>query len=167
MTYSQFTVVWPAPTSRSLHLVDIENLMGGPAFTVEDAADLVGEYAPVAELGPKDLTVVASSHYAAYAAWFGWPNARRLVKSGRDGADLALADVMLNEDICRRFERVVVGSGDGIFAHPSAWLQANGCSVTVVCRPGSLSRELAFAVRDVRFLRVHRLTPDVARRYTA
>lgn len=137
---------------RTVHLVDIENLMGGAAFTTEAVARLAVEYRPVADLRPSDLMVLASSHYAASAAWFGWPEARRLLRSGPDGADLALVDVILGEDLYRRFDRVVVASGDGIFANPCAWLQEMGCTVTVVCRPSALSRRLAFAVRDVRFL---------------
>ena len=138
--------------ARTLHLVDIENLMGGTAFTVEEVSLLADHYAPVAEHSPGDFTVLASSHFAAPAAWFGWPNARRLLQSGQDGADLALIDVMMGEDLHRRFGRVVVASGDGIFSAPCAWLQEVGCSVTVVTRRAALSRRLAFAVRDVRFL---------------
>lgn len=140
------------PVGRTLHLVDVENLLGGPVFTEDEASRVAAEYRVVAGVGPVDFTVVASSHYAAPATWFGWPAARRLVRSGPDGADLALVDVMVSEDLFRRFDRVVVASGDAIFSNPSAWLQQMGCAVSVVCRPGALSRRLAFAVRDVRFL---------------
>jgi hypothetical protein len=138
--------------TRTLHLIDIENLMGGTHFTVDEAARLEELYAPIAEVAPRDFTVMASSHIAAPAAWFGWPNARRLLQSGPDGADLALIDVMMAEDVYRRFDRVVIASGDGIFSDPCAWLQEVGCLVTVVTRREALSRRLAFAVRDVRFL---------------
>lgn len=140
--------------TRTLHLIDIENLMGGTDFTVDEAARLEDVYAPIAEVASGDFTVMASSHMAAPAAWFGWPNARRLLQSGPDGADLALIDVMMAEDVHRRFDRVVIASGDGIFSDPCAWLQEVGCSVTVVTRREALSRRLAFAVRDVRFLEV-------------
>lgn len=158
MALAGFTVAAPLlgrglATCRTLHLLDIENLMGGPDFTVEEVARLADEYGPIADLRSDDMTVLASSHYAAFAAWFGWPRARRLLRSGQDGADLALIDVMLSEDVAHRFDRVVVASGDGIFSSPCAWLQEMDCSVTVVCRPTALSRRLALAVRDVRFLR--------------
>jgi hypothetical protein len=84
--------------------------------------------------------------------WFGWGEARRVVRSGRDGADLALVQIVDTENVASRFERVVIGSGDGIFAEPAARLQSLGASVTVVSRRESLSRELSFAVRDVRIL---------------
>jgi hypothetical protein len=150
-----------SPKGRTVHLVDVENLMGGVAFTAEAVSLIAAEYAAVADFRPDDFTVLASSHYAASAAWFGWPEARRLVRSGQDGADLALVDVMLTEDLDRRFDRVIVASGDGIFSGPCGWLQERGCSVTVVCRRSSLSRRLAFAVRDVRFLSEPDGTPNV------
>jgi len=150
-----------SPNGRTVHLVDVENLMGSAAFTAEAVAKVAAEYAVVADFRPDHFTVLASSHYAASAAWFGWPEARRLVWSGQDGADLALVDVILTEDLDRRFDRVIVASGDGIFSSPCAWLQQRGCSVTVVCRRSSLSRRLAFAVRDVRFLTEHDGTPNV------
>jgi hypothetical protein len=137
---------------RTLHLIDIENLLGGAEFSINETARLADEYWPIAGVRPGDQTVLASSHHAARAAWFGWPDARRLVRSGKDGADLALVDVMLSEDIYRRFERVVVASGDGVFSGPCSWLQQMGCSVTVVSQPGALSRRLALAVGDVRLL---------------
>lgn len=150
----------PAPPARRLwsvgqrtvHLVDIENLMGGADFTVGEAAVVADHYVRIAVAAPEDFTVLASSHFAAPAAWFGWHTARRLLQSGSDGADLALIDVMMSEDFARRFGRVVVASGDGIFSGPCAWLQEQGCSVTVVTRREALSRRLAFAVRDVRYL---------------
>ncbi len=62
---------------------------------------------------------------------------------------------MKTERIDERFDRVVLGSGDGIFAEVCALLQAAGCVVTVVSRREALSRRLRFAVRDVRFLPPH------------
>jgi uncharacterized LabA/DUF88 family protein len=77
---------------------------------------------------------------------------RWLIRSGPDGADLALIQAMMTERIPERFRRVVLGSGDGIFAEVCALLQAAGCAVAVVSRKESLSRALRFAVRDVRLL---------------
>lgn len=140
-------------TPRSLHLVDMENLAGGTSFGETVAAQISSEYSRVASFGSCDLMVVASSHYTAPAVWFGCPlQARRLPpRSGKNGADTALIDAVLKEDVAR-FDRVVIGSGDGIFAELAARLQAAGLQVTVVCRPGTLSRRLRLAVRDVRYL---------------
>lgn len=150
---SAASIAHPRPVEeRTLHVIDIENLIGSTSFTVGEAAVVARRYALVSGCGPQDFTVLASSHIAAKAAWFGWPTGRRLVRSGPDGADRALIDVLTAEDVHARFGRVVVASGDGIFSGPCAWLQEMGCSMTVVTRRNALSRRLAFAVRDIRFL---------------
>ncbi len=140
------------PAVRSFHLVDVENLICGQSFTAADVAATAAVYQAVAGVAASDLVVVSSSHHTALATWFGWKNARRVVRSGPDGADLALLNVLDTENVGVRFDRVVIASGDGIFARPAAQLQAQGVVVTIVSRPDSLSRELAFAVRDVRYL---------------
>jgi hypothetical protein len=142
------------PSPRTLHLIDIENLIGSTGFKAGTVASVAHNYGCVAEIGSVDLVIVASGHFTALPAWCGWPNVRRLVRSGPDGADLALIKVIETEDIPRRFDRVVIASGDGIFAEPAAWLQAHGCTVTVVTRSEALSRQLHFAARDVRYLDV-------------
>jgi hypothetical protein len=150
ITHRHGTVLTPdrLPVCRTLHLVDLENLAGGADFTAVQAAALRTAYEHVVGIGPDDLVIVATSHYAAPVAWFAWPHARRLTRSGQDGADLALLDVLASERVTERFSAVIVASGDGIFAEASASIQAAGCQVTVVSRPQALSRRLAFAVRD-------------------
>ncbi len=139
--------------TRVLHLIDVENLAGTPSFSRQEAVRLHREYEQVAPKGLADQLVLATSHHAAPAAWFGWPTtARRLVRSGRDGADLALLDVLEHESVATRFGHVVIASGDGIFAMPAARLQAAGIGVTVVTRRGVLSRQLRAAVVDVRYI---------------
>jgi uncharacterized LabA/DUF88 family protein len=62
-------------------------------------------------------------------------------------------EVIENENVADRYGAVVIGSGDGLFAEPAAKLQAFGCKVSVAAsRPGSVSRRLAFAVRDITYL---------------
>ncbi len=138
---------------RVLHLLDVENLIGTAQFSISDAAGVHADYERLAPFGSVNQVVLATSHHAAPAAWFGFPaSARRLVRSGPDGADLALLDVLEHESVAARFQHVVIGSGDGIFAFPAAALQAAGCDVTVVARSEALSKRLRLAVRDVRFI---------------
>jgi hypothetical protein len=141
-----------ARAQRTIHLVDVENLVGSSAACRTDVAEICRMYGRVANVAPADLVVVASGACAAEATWYGWPSARRLLRRGVDGADRALLDVIANERLAIRFTRVVVASGDGIFAKPCALLQAQGCGVTVVTRPEALSGQLRLAVRDVRYL---------------
>jgi hypothetical protein len=114
--------------------VDVENLMGTTVFGIGGLRRVEARYRAVAAVAPNDHVVIASSHATASAAWFGWQAGRRLVRSGPDGADLELLKVMRAEDLASRFDRVVIASGDGMFAGAAAQLQACGCAVTVVVR---------------------------------
>jgi hypothetical protein len=153
---------------RVLHLIDLENLVGSAHFSLEEAARVYRGYVQVAPSGAVDQVVLATSHHAAAAAWFGWPaTVRRLVRSGQNGADLALLHVLACESVATRFDRVVIGSGDGIFAYEAARLQAAGIAVTVVTGRGALSRQLGFAVHDVRLLDPIEVAPVIALRGNA
>jgi hypothetical protein len=146
------TVRSQGASGRSLHLIDVENLLGGTSFSVIDVTLLAAAYGPVASVGPNDFVIISSSHYTAPATWFGWGRARRVVRSGPNGADLALIDVIETENVATRFARIVIGSGDKIFAESAAQLQTHGVHLTVVSRPESLSHQLRLAARDIRYL---------------
>jgi hypothetical protein len=134
---------------RRLHLVDIENLIGSARPTLRDAATCCERYAERAPLGPNDLVIVACNHGAATAVGYGWRGARVLLRSGRDGADMALLEVIAHENVTARFEAVVVASGDGCFAEAVAWLGSLGIEVTVVSNERALSRRLRLAAKHV------------------
>jgi hypothetical protein len=141
------------PEGRLLHLLDVENLVGSADFSREKVATMYRAYLEAAPHGLVDQLVAATSHHSALAAWFGLPErARRLVQSGADGADLELLRVLAFEAVELRYDRIVIGSGDGIFAGQAARIQGAGGNVTVVTRPEALSRRLRLAVRDIRFL---------------
>ena len=99
-----------------------------------------------------DQVEVASSHLTLLNAALRWPHAHYRVRSGPDGADLALLDVVRHENVARRFTHVAIGSGDHLFAEAAVHLAAAGVWVTVVSRRRSLSLRLAEAAREVIFL---------------
>jgi hypothetical protein len=99
-----------------------------------------------------DQVEVASSHLTLLNAALGWPDAHYRVRSGPDGADLALLDVLRHENIAARFTHVAIASGDHMFAEEAARLGTQGVWVTVVTRQCSLSRQLRLAAREVIFL---------------
>lgn len=140
--------------SRTLVLADIENIHGGTDFTVEDVC-LARNLITSAIALPHDAQVVVatSSGQGLVTAGLGWPEARRVWLAGHDGADLALADVALNEDVVGRFNKVVICSGDGLFAVVARYLQGAGVQVVVVSRPNSLARALADVAQSVVLLR--------------
>ena len=137
---------------RGLHLIDIENLAGAGFPSFEQIRGVQGMYAGRLTFGALDQVVVASSHLTLLNAALGWPHARYRVRSGPDGADLELLNVLRHEKVAARFTRVVIGSGDGVFARAAASLATAGVRVTVVSRQDSLSARLAFAAGEVIYL---------------
>jgi hypothetical protein len=138
--------------ARTLHLVDIENLAGAAVPSLMQVMDVQDRYARSLSVGADDQVVMASSHLGFMNAALGWPHARYRVRSGPDGADLELLDVIWHEDVATRFSHIVIGSGDGTFVNAAQALSDGGVWVTVVSRWGSLSPRLAHAARDVVYL---------------
>jgi hypothetical protein len=137
---------------RRLVLVDIENVAGGALVTESIASwarAVVIESLAVDEF---EQVVVGTSHVGAFNAWAVWPSVRVRIRSGQNGADLALLDVMEYERIEQRFDEIVLVSGDGIFADVVARLGAVGARVTVASWAESLSTRLRLAAARVIYL---------------
>ena len=137
--------------NRTMHVVDLENLFGGTAFNAAATASLAAAY-PHYDRTHDQVVVGASCQVTAVEGALGWKGSRLVWMRGRDGADLCIADVLLNEDIERRVERVVIGSGDGLFAPVAAYLAARGVEVGVITRRDHLSRTLRLAAHWVTYL---------------
>jgi hypothetical protein len=135
-----------------LHLVDIENLAGDSLPSLSQIREALGLYTDRLAFGAMDQVEVASSHLTLLNAALGWPHAHYRARSGPDGADLALLDVLWHENVAQRFTHVAIGSGDHLFADAAAHLAARGVWVTVVSRRRSLSPRLALAACEVIFL---------------
>ena len=142
---------WQFP-DRTLHVVDIENLAGAAIPTLDRVAEVQGQYLACLRFGVDDQVVLAANHLALLNAGLGWPHARYRVRSGKDGADLELLDVLEHENVATRFSHVVIGSGDGGFGEAAASLAARGVRITVVSRWGSLAYELARTASKVHYL---------------
>jgi hypothetical protein len=138
--------------ARTLLLVDIENLAGAAIPSRLQVMDVQHRYARRMAVGGDDQVIMASNHLALVNAALGWPHARYRVRSGPNGADLELLDVIKYENVATRFTHVVIGSGDGMFGDAAAGLSAGGVRVTVVSLQRSLSPSLARAARDVIYL---------------
>ncbi len=137
---------------RTLHVVDIENLAGTAIPSLGEVSEVQGRYMARLGCGADDQVVMAASHLGLLNAALGWPHARYRVRSGPDGADLELLDVLLHEDVAGRFTHVAIGSGDGVFGAAAAGLVARGVWVTVVSRRDSLASGLARVALDVVYL---------------
>lgn len=137
---------------RHLILIDIENLTASPSPTKTEVDSVIAELRSAIPNYDTDQRVVACSHHAAGSAAFAFPGARHLWRSGRNGADAALLDVLENEGVADRYDRVTICSGDGIFTDAAAWLARRGVDVTVVSRAGHLATRLHLAARYVTLL---------------
>lgn len=142
---------WRFP-DRALHVVDIENLAGAAVPSLALVSEVQVRYLACLRFGADDQVVLAASHLGLLNAGLGWPHARYRVRSGKDGADLELIDVLEHENVAARFSHVVIGSGDGMFGGTAASLAARGVRVTVVSRRGSLAKDLARVACDVIYL---------------
>lgn len=135
-------------SGRTLVLVDIENLAGNGRLTpaaTRDSAALVQAAIPAVDT----QVIVACNKLNIVNVMFDWPDARILVGLGPHAADLALIDAINHENVEARFARVIIGSGDGIYAEPAARLAATGIDVTVLIGYGGLSHRLRLAAHTV------------------
>lgn len=99
-----------------------------------------------------DQIVVGTCHLGLLNTALGWPGTRLVVQSGKDGADLALLDVLESENLAARFDGVVLVSGDGIFRDAVLKLAHQGVHVQLISRAASCSKDLRMAVRETTLL---------------
>lgn len=144
---------------RRLVLVDIENIAGGAGLTSEAVRSAKNALVGAGDLAGSDHVVVGTSHIGLLAVGANWKGARYVVRSGPDGADLALLDVF-TERVAARYEAVLLASGDGIFAPAVAELGAAGVATTVIGRRCCMSRALRMAATRVIYLPDAPLTTD-------
>jgi len=141
------------PPGRTLHLVDLENLMGGPWTGTHMLLQAIALYKAGASVVDGDHVVVAVNPALLPITKAAWPSPRVLSGRGPDGADLALL-AWVNDDrfIAERYDQIIIGSGDGIFEEMVTRFRSHGLPVGVVSRGRSLSSGLANAATFVRLL---------------
>lgn len=135
----------PLVPGRSMHLIDIENLCGSSHLTLDQVRTARQRYVDTGLCREGDLVVVASSRGNFLSSAYGWPSARYLTRDGMDGADLCLAEVISEERLPSRFEKVVVASGDGGLAPFVVNLADSGVDTVVVSTSDRLSRQMRLA----------------------
>jgi hypothetical protein len=135
---------------RTLHVIDLENLASDADRTAGEFLDVMDRYRSVVRIAGDDLVEVAVDASAWRRVAFALPRSWRVrFGYGHDGADRALLRAVDLRVAARRFDRVVIGSGDGAFAGLAEGLTVAGRGVEVVSRAGSLSRRLARAATVV------------------
>jgi hypothetical protein len=134
-----------APTQlidqRVFCVVDLENLCGGSAKVVANSKKFHDWLMWYLEPYQVSQIVVATGSNAfrgdATVRW-DWEPARWLVGHGLDGADMRLADVLLNEPTAANCDRIIICSGDSYFTNAARTLSAKGCNIEVIsCGEGT------------------------------
>lgn len=142
------------PVGRRLVAVDIENAVGGAIKAPESVAWTRRVLTHLGALAGGDTVVIGTCHRGLLPIGCTWTGVRYVVRSGPDGADLALLEV-LDEHISERFSEVVLVSGDGRFAEAVATLEGEGVKVVVVAHREGLSRRLAMAASQALYFDEH------------
>ena len=143
----------PDAVGRTLHLVDIENLSGGPAAPRHHHVDAWRQYERRAELRAEDHVIIAACERVMSGLMFELPSyVSKHIARGADGADRMLLEAGDPVWVASRFGRVVIGSGDHAFAPFGRTVQGLGTSVVVVSGVGHRSKDLVgegFGVRAI------------------
>lgn len=137
-----------------MHLLDVENIGRGPQCNGPWLAWALERFERVAEWAPDDHAVGAASSWVFNRVRFDLPISLRLLPAGggADAADLRILSEVDPTWTAKRFARVVIGSGDHIFATLAAELRSAGAATWAVSWRDQMSRELAKAVDEVHYL---------------
>lgn len=139
------------PVARALHLVDLENLMCGPCQPVGVLRNAVALYRELAPVHREDHVIIAVNPALALEAGLAWPAAQLRIGRGPHGADHELLAAIDDRAwVAARFDRIIVGSGDGIFSAALKDLRQLGIATGVVAPGSSLSRDLRRSATFVR-----------------
>ena len=139
------------PPGRALHLIDVENLMGGPDNGLAVLSRTLSCYREVVLVADGDHIVIGVNPAFHAPAKAYWPSARVISRGGPNGADIRLIEHVRDVAwIAARYDRLVIGSGDGDFVEPARVYGDRGLVVEVAARPRSLSTRLAAIATRVR-----------------
>ncbi|MFN8027114.1 MAG: hypothetical protein U0W40_12385 [Acidimicrobiia bacterium] len=128
---------------RSLHLVDIETLVGNPRADAAVVLHTFDRYLAAARWSAGDHVIVAANPKLMAKVAFDLPVPANVhCAPGRDGADTKLLDTVAPHTIATRYDRLVIGSGDGIFLRRARASAEAGIAVHVVARPDGCARTL-------------------------
>jgi hypothetical protein len=130
-------------SQRSLHLVDLENLVGDPFAPAPLVHGTLTRYLAVAGWSPGDQVIVASNAKLIRKVVFDLPVPCNVhAANGRDGADEILLSLASAAMVANRYARLVIGSGDHIFSERAQAARDLGAQVLVVARADGCSSQL-------------------------
>lgn len=137
-----------AAPRRLLHLVDIENEVGGHV-TPKTCLEFLAEYTRLGVIGDLDHVVVGCSPHSLRHLWVlptGW---RRVMgPQGPQSADLALLDAEPSPRLLASYSGLVLASADGGFVELALRARDAGLKLTVVTNVHRKPHHLLRAAAD-------------------
>jgi hypothetical protein len=128
---------------RTLHLVDLENLVGDPRANGATALATFDSYLELAHWHHDDHVILASNPAFISRVMYDLPVPASVhCARGADSADVMLLSLAPTELVTKRYQRLVIGSGDGIFAGRARAVRERGIAVDVVARAAGCSKRL-------------------------
>lgn len=127
---------------NAIHLVDLENLYGSGRLSYDAVRKTCRTYLEEVGVQDGDCVIVATGPGNRLAVFNGWPGAHYKFREGQNGADIALAEFILESNLTGRFNRAFLASGDGGLAPYVELLQRSGLDIVVVARPTATSNRL-------------------------
>ncbi|WP_182353871.1 NYN domain-containing protein [Flaviflexus huanghaiensis] len=136
--------------NRRAILADLENVIGGAAMTVDEAAWGRTIIELVLDIRPDEQVIVGACGQGHLNTKLAWSSARVVgTGHGPDAADDALIEVLEDEQLGERFSEIVLVTGDHGFAEKVRGLVGGGTPVTVASWRGGLSPLLVAAASGV------------------
>ena len=135
---------------RRAILVDLENIIGGAAMTVDEAAWGRAILELLLAIRPDEHVIIGACEKGHLNTKLAWAGARVVgTGTGPDAADEALIEVLEDEELGERFTEIVLVTGDHGFAETVRSLVGEGTPVTVASWRGGLSPLLVAAASGV------------------
>ena len=132
--------------------LDLDNACASSSLTCEVVANIASIITNQISYADGDKVTIATTHHSAHSL-FGWSTTcLRLIRSGKDGCDLALIEQLEALPPTSIQKEVILISGDGIFTDIVGKLQRKGYTVRVLARRGSLSNRLRLAANYFEYL---------------
>jgi len=126
--------------NRSAYFLDIDNLCGAPLATEAQVREVILALERQFSIGSSDLIFCAATAKAAAFVKFFRPSFHVQIGRGKDGSDLRLLELADPKWLKSRFDRVVIGSGDGIFQPLAMQLADLNIKVEVTCGHGAMAQ---------------------------
>lgn len=129
---------------RTVFVLDLENLSGGGTTTPQDLARTLNILLDVMPIGAMDVVYSGMSHHfaAQNLPVLAAVSLHPALRSGPDGGENAVLDQIDVNRLARRFDNLVIGSGDHAFVPLARQAARLGMTVWQVTGRGGVSRDL-------------------------